>query len=1255
MPRESMEPAAPQIPEKKKLPEIAFTDTTSHIRETARDTADAKMTDSKNELRGFKGFFKKLWKHNLFKEYYRQKEVAKAEKDLLKGDSSNNLEKQAITQRMLAEGEEAIFREAGEKKEALGETPEEQIIKEDVKKILTDYAMGNINEAVFIEEQNRVFSRLKNVRQDVIDKGLSYASNFLEVAKQIKQNFEHGESLDKLVTETNIILGNAKKSVRTEAQFNTVDRIVDKIQRTKIGRFVNETTVASAVAIAYCVGANLSQRIASSKLFAWGSFGATALLGTGIAAARESRNIETDRRQHAREMAQGRKFNPREAERRKEMEESRIETVSAQSLMAKLENQCYQKDKEGKPELKKLNPEEIQSALASLAEIESRLRLSAGKKIDLIEYSNSKSVEQEFTALLILKNKVKVDIKKLIAEDKGLLPENISSEDFFKSLVETKNRELTRGEKGIEQKNAIFKKMKGKHVWRAARNGLISGLVVGAAAQELHALFVDSKEGLLENVLSPNPANAAETAAHAAPTPQNYTFLEGIRRWFSGELPPRLNLDHLHTTIIGNNHISLPEGADLIQNPDGTVNLMRGSDIISENLKFNPDGTLTEEAKAALTNSGVLTHSETLNAGAKELLATNESLTHKIHRTLWYDNDTPKPIFDKNELKLWWGGSRGTGVDSHGNYVFNIKHMMPDGSYHKSFSIDARDAMASGKLKMLFSLSQETQNQAFEVPIDAHGNAIIDPNSEIGKIFFSTENGHGVFKGKFAEVAQMMGEKNGVDQVRLLATHVGHGIENSSNPFTVMDVPADYKIDAPWFIPLPGRNPLEPTKEKGIPYYLNYNNPVDPDREKIFDSMRSETLKKDPNAKLNPAKEAERYFKTFDKNYEQQFTSLADQMGTMDKNVKLSICIPAAGHQEGKNIYASLKNYTYQKASPESYEICLLVNHPEKDLSGKDIKPDETLQEIERFKEDYPNINVKTAYLVLPNDKATIGMVRKMLNDAVLLRHYNRGNNDSDLIMVSNDADNKGIAPEYVENFINKFESNPEAEGMLGQLDWDPEAYVKYPAIHIGTRLFQYLNVLGRWNTRKMPSSGANFAFKSSIYSAIGGYIPNLEGGEDVAIGQAILAARKKRERIAFGGARVSRLYTSARRAISVLKDGLAPLEQWERGFSPFDDDVRKLELDADNTDIDYDDPKAVEKLKKQLEYIINRTLDVYEQGERMGKQDKYYKKALGLLGIKYEASRNNEVVITNMDEFAKDLKEYKEKGVKMRDRKSGK
>jgi len=168
------------------------------------------------------------------------------------------------------------------------------------------------------------------------------------------------------------------------------------------------------------------------------------------------------------------------------------------------------------------------------------------------------------------------------------------------------------------------------------------------------------------------------------------------------------------------------------------------------------------------------------------------------------------------------------------------------------------------------------------------------------------------------------------------------------------------------------------------------------------------------------------------------------------------------------------------------------------------------------------------------------------------------------------------------------------------------------------------------------------------MYAAIGGYLPELEGGEDIAIGQAILEARKKTDSIMYAGARVSRLYTSARRAIKALESGLSPVEQWDRGFSAFDNEVRNFELGADN-DIDYDSPDDLLKLKNNLQCIIDRTLDVYEQGEKLGKSAAYYKKALRYLGIKYSLDENNNVVILNMDEVVANFRNYQNTALKLK------
>lgn len=630
--------------------------------------------------------------------------------------------------------------------------------------------------------------------------------------------------------------------------------------------------------------------------------------------------------------------------------------------------------------------------------------------------------------------------------------------------------------------------------------------------------------------------------------------------------------------------------------------------------------------------------------------------THEMHRS-WYDNDTV--AFDENELRTNWGGENGTGIDKNGNYVLDVSHMTPDGSSHAGLNANAQELLAEGKLKMLVSLSAGTQDQVFELPINTDGHIIVDPNTEIGRIAFENVGGQAKFIGGFAEIGHDLGNNN----FTMLSTVVGTGVDNITDavpagiPQTILGVPIQ-QMDGwtmPPFIPLIPRTPLEKLGMiEAAPYYMNYNAVSSEEQLAQFERMRSETLKENPEAKLDHYKEIDAYLKKLDPEYRSRIEKLAGQTEKMEKECKISICIPVAGHQEGKQIYESLKNYTYQTAKREEFELSLFVNHPEKDKEGNILNATEVLNEIERFKKDHPEIKLRVMYEVLPNEEARIGKIRKMLADATLIRQHERGEATSDLIMVSNDADNKGIDPRYIQTFLDKFGNNPEIDGLLGQLDWDPESYQKYPAIHIGTRLFQYLSIIGRRRSNSMVSSGANSAFRSSMFAGIGGYIDNLEGGEDISIGRAIIAARGgNKKRFGFAGAG-TRLFTSSRRAIDAFNSGLAPVEQWKKGFSAFDNEIRNLTMEGGGK-IDYKDEKTLEKIKKSLEYVINRTLNVWEGDEKLGKDAPYYKKALGWLGIKYVLDSKGDIKITDMTFLIRGLKKYQEEGKLMRDARSGK
>lgn len=711
---------------------------------------------------------------------------------------------------------------------------------------------------------------------------------------------------------------------------------------------------------------------------------------------------------------------------------------------------------------------------------------------------------------------------------------------------------------------------------------------------------------------------------------------------------------------------------------------------------------------------GVSTHTTEHVVGKDGLW---EKLKTPIKTREHYANNTTIP--DKEELQLYTSKLR------NGSVVLNMRHMQP--TYENGLvppKINPADVIKNHESAFVFSLGGDSRH-VITIPDGADGKwdglLHLNPNDHT---HFVELNGHKITLGEFTKMvvnqeklkalpdgniateyygrydvwnlAGANGKKGLIEAVRLVPGSHGTHIQEFATihggmkpPETITTTtpgkptweiklpvvkppevppvipPVERPIDTPPIaFPFTPRFPLEALIQRGGEYGIYEAGFIPTDRRERFDKARSKTLDDDPKAKLDPYKEAKEYFDKLPKDYVDEVRKLSESIGVKPSDsLKIMVIIPVAGHQEGNNIYNSLENYTTQELPQDQFEIILFVNYPEKDKSGNPIKPDKTTSEIERFKKDHPNFPVRVVTKVLSPTEANIGTIRKYGADIGLYRQMQRGPDAGEIILISNDADSKGIAPTYLSEFAKRFEDNPDADGFLGQLDWDPEAYAKYPTVHVGTRLFQYLGARGRLISNRMPSSGANFALRGSIYAGIGGYLSNIPGGEDIALGQAISLARSTnreapqgqlngRSYVRYAGGR-TRLYTSARRAIDAAKQGLSPVEQWNSEFSPFDDEIRRYELNSDNG-VNYDNPNEVEVLRKNIETVIDRTITVFDNSEGLGKDHKIYKRAVGFLGVQYEV-KDGKIVITDMSKLLEGLREYQKMGTLLRDIKSGK
>ncbi|MFA5184386.1 MAG: glycosyltransferase family 9 protein [Patescibacteria group bacterium] len=870
------------------IKKLSFTagvvDTSDILRSRAYRVASEQMTAEKGELKGFKGILKKIWKYNYAENYLHGKARVEIKKKMVESDNlyigeklspseqaAANADFQAATlSRFTSEIKEMVEENLGEKKEELKDSPETKKIKSDLKKIINDYADGRLDQAGFEGAKRTIFAAIEGSQdQTTIKKSEMYVDNFLAIAvqvKEIKDNIrlaaDHQAKLAQFDFDINLVLGKAKEGVKTETHYNLAERTVERLRQTKLGSLVNETTLAAAVGLTYSAGSFVSQRVIRSKALAIGTLGLAAGVSGAYAGVKESQmqkrerqtleartaiqtlNIQVEKNRLASEItalesARQSSSNPKELQKIKksikalEQEQEKLESqekflyekVTANELNANLDK-ALEKQLQSAPE--------VDALLDNLADIEARLELSNERKIDLISYSSLTSVEKERQKLLQSKWQAK---QKLAS-----LPAGIAQdwEKRLKDLTTLHRGALLDDEKGgIKQKDKEFNKHKNKEVFKKVTQNLIIGLTVGAAAQEGFALLSDKQEGLVENLIKGNDRAIGSRD----------TALETLKNFITGNA----SAGKLHEIAIDNGLIKMPANCNWLPNPDGSFNLVRGSEVLAEHLTVNPDGSLTEEAKGVLAAENiqanvsqyVIQPGETVTAatqtGPADYIAKHPESFKQVSRELWYANDTPMYMgedgklhgADLNELREQWGGDRGSGINLKTNsYEMTAFKMTPDGSFETvggtKLSENAAELIKEGKMKFLFSLSDGTQDQVIEIPVDpATGKISVERESDLGRLLFGEKDGRAVLKARFSEVAVSAGlGKDGVEKVHVFATAVGEGLKEIDESVvtnvpphmgtaTALDIPRE--TDLPPFVPIGWRKPLEPVKKKTKP------------------------------------------------------------------------------------------------------------------------------------------------------------------------------------------------------------------------------------------------------------------------------------------------------------------------------------------------------------------------------------------------------------------------------------------------------
>lgn len=1018
---------------------LVIVDQTQDARDFARDAADKRLTEELNEGGRVKRFIKGIWKGNIARDYYRQSYIQEAQKSIADNQdvlthTSTPAERRAdaiatTIDRFRADNDDLIHEAAGEKR---NELEGDSDIAQGLKSIIRRYANGNLDDATLSEEGKRAIKAYGEANgTEKFGEGLVQISNILEIAKAVKGKVEHGESLDNVVNGMKIVAGEARTGARSEAKYDRVDKVIDKIEKSKL-RFIPKGAVVAGVTIASSLA-----RIGSTKAVNAAFMTVLPGLGAGfIAGIRERKRVKDERIQHSREMASGGQEIRDNSKRREQMEKTRYKTERAVDLSASLlahHEAIYLDDSER--EAGDTKDGALQAALDALAAVQARNDMSDSKNIDLISYTDVASIGDERIQLDLARAQVKVALGQEL-DDATRTRLGLETGTSLNELIASRADAFVDINEDISTKDQAFRKLRWRRALKVGAATGATAIIGGVIAQEAIASLSDTRTGFVEQAWGAQnvPVDGVD----------HQTVLHGLINGDQGTSTidhHAASGDYTANTLADHSSLSVSNETNFVNNGNGTFNLVGPTgEITAENVPINPDGSMPQSSIDLLRSHGMtvedssytidLVGSETKTGGLAEYMEQYKGDTTHVTRDLWYDNDTTE--YDKNELGLWRGGTNNNGINPDGGIQFTTSPMTEDGSYNGDQSAHWKELAESGQLKVAISASVETQTQVFMVDIAPDGTINIPPDSPASAFFqehdvevplrgedgkyLLDDNGNVVtemqkqvdFTGQYMEVAQMTGaDAEGVEHIRPLATLVGNS--EAANMVTTQEIPThtpephfEYKITGAGYdtttetsaftemapvTPIASRRametlkPIETTPDGGD-YGYNYyygDRRLSAEQERRRRAETSPRLNRNPEARLDQRQELDWYREQLRTHQGDAYVEEIDniisnnpELQNLPEDIRAIVTIPVGATAESENIYKTLASYANQDpAALAKTKILLHVNWIDSAQNdpAKLAKIRKTLSEIDRARRDFPDLPLATMQSIWEQEK----------------------------------------------------------------------------------------------------------------------------------------------------------------------------------------------------------------------------------------------------------------------------------------------
>ncbi len=517
-------------------------DFTHDKKELAHDIAEQQL----NEEQAKSNLIKRIWKGSIARKYYQKKyerQLLSGEraagtgddgKDIMLDDIIRDRSGSAIRRFVLGATEDMqyIHEKIGKERKD-GTYDGEKLTEADaettnaVRGAIEKFASTKIPEGGSIEDLKRIFGNdIKRIKAEARDQGQNIDAttidNYLEVAMQARQRVEHGIAMDRVMEGFRVFNADVRNNMRTEAHRDNIDKIVNRIESSKIGSVIPAEALAMAVGTAWSLiqtGARSAARIAAPV-------GGIAVSGA-LAGLRERNRVTEDRARMMRDAAVGLEYDGmsdeeirgRRAKKRAKYEARIGGTLYDLRPASELTSNIAQA----------LNSGDGEAKLRAIAEARVRIGYSDSEQKDLISYSSADKMGDERTRLDMA----------VIRAEKSLSGEEKQRLEILKTVV---RKEINND---VNENDQDFRKVRAAQAVKQAGKTVLIGSAVFFASQEIMAAIDPNKVGLFEKaglLKTQNNENAQETilASLAGPSVRTETHVDTIED-ISGDRQTEIN------------------------------------------------------------------------------------------------------------------------------------------------------------------------------------------------------------------------------------------------------------------------------------------------------------------------------------------------------------------------------------------------------------------------------------------------------------------------------------------------------------------------------------------------------------------------------------------------------------------------------------------------------------------------------------------------------------------------------------------